>query len=53
MSFVFNLSSAVERRENTSANNVFVFACGLSSQLPALHTEAASFLLGQYDGLLE
>ena len=41
------------RRENSSATNIFGFACVLSSQLPALHTEEASFLSGQHKGLSE
>ena len=60
MSFVLNLSmeaavnfEAVMRRENSSATNIFGFACVLSSQLPALHTEEASFLSGQHKGLSE
>ena len=44
---------AVMRRENSSATNIFGFACVLSSQLPALHTEEASFLSGQHKGLSE
>ena len=57
VSFVLNFqlaAVAVMRRENSSsAINNFVFACVLSSLLPAQHIEAASFLLGQHKGLSE
>ena len=43
-----NYSLAAVRRENTSASNVFVFVCVLSSLPPARHTEAAFLLSGQH-----
>ena len=46
-------SLAVMERENTSATNVFVFACFLSPQLPALYTEAAFLLSEKHKALSE
>ena len=49
---IFN-SLAVMERENTSATNVFVFACFLSPLQPARHTEAAFLLSEKHKALSE
>ena len=46
-------SLAVMERENTSATNVFVFACFLSPLQPARHTEAAFLLSEKHKALSE